>query len=105
MPETAPRLAPLEIETTPSLIVVPPLYVFAPARVNVSAPTFFMASVPWPSSKMPWKVLSVASLPTVRVAALPAAEFSTVPLPASDLAELLKPARSRMQPPWTITVE
>ena len=84
-PLTLTAVAPSELPTLPStrvplLIVVAPVYVFAPERSSVPLPTFCRASAPALFWIVPPNVLVALLLPTVKVG-VPPARVSIVPLP------------------------
>ena len=90
----------------------PPLTVIAPVRVELPEssstplPVFVRPRVPTPPfCKMPLKVVLVFAAPTVRVAAVEAWLFCTVPVPAKDGTALLTPLSRRMPVPLTTMAE
>ena len=67
----------------PALIVVPPVYVFAPDSVSVPEPTLVSAVRAPPFWTAPEKVVEVLSAPVVSPARV-GDEFVTLPVPASE---------------------
>ena len=101
-PAVVPRAALDCTRITPAVMVVAPVYVLAPDRVRVPVPVLVRASAPLPSAATPEKVVLVLLPPAVRVTA-PAAPLVTLPAPASEPIVSLKPNRSNVAPPTTVS--
>src|SRR5271165_455617 len=81
--------------SVPALTVVAPVVVLAPLKVKVPVPALVNAKTPVPFCNTPLKVVVALSPPAVSVAAAPVS--ATVPLPANEPIELVKPPRFNME--------
>ena len=88
------------------MTVMLPVFVLVPLKVSSPVPSFVRPRVPTPPfCRTPLKVVVVFAAPTVRVAAVEAWLFCTVPLPAKDGTALLIPLSRRIPVPLTTMAE
>ena len=82
--------------SVPAVTVVAPVYVFAPERVSVPAPSLVSASVLVPFCATPENVVEVPLPPALSVIAPAAPLLLTRPVPASEPTVSLKPFMSKV---------